>query len=57
MGEKFDYNFHQAMYEEPTDKFEPGTVTEVIQTGYILHDRLVRPALVGISKKTEKKDD
>ena len=57
MGEKFDYNFHQAMYEEPTDKVEAGIVTEVIQTGYLLHDRLVRPALVGISKKTEKKDD
>ena len=45
------------MYEEPTDKVEAGIVTEVIQIGYLLHDRLIRPALVGISKKSEKKDD
>ncbi len=54
-GEKFDYNFHQAMYETNSDKFEPGTVVEVVQCGYLLHDRLVRPAMVGISKKTVDK--
>ena len=51
VGEKFDYNFHQAMFEVPTNDSEPGIVVEVSQKGYLLHDRLVRPALVGISKK------
>jgi molecular chaperone GrpE len=62
--EKFDYNFHQAMFEVPTNDKEPGVVVEVSQKGYLLHDRLVRPAMVGISKKPEeikvdeeKKDD
>ena len=54
MGEKFDYNFHQAMFEVPTNEEEPGKVVEVSQKGYVLHDRLVRPAMVGISKKTDE---
>ena len=54
MGEKFDYNFHQAMFEVPTNEEEPGKVVEVSQKGYILHDRLVRPAMVGISKKIDE---
>ena len=53
LGEKFDYNFHQAMFEVPTNDSEPGIVVEVSQKGYLLHDRLVRPAMVGISKKIE----
>ena len=53
IGEKFDYNFHQAMFEVPTNDSEPGIVVEVSQKGYLLHDRLVRPAMVGISKKIE----
>lgn len=53
LGEKFDYNFHQAMFEVPTDEKEPGIVVEVSQKGYLLYDRLVRPAMVGISKKIE----
>ena len=53
LGEKFDYNFHQAMFEVPTNNSEPGIVVEVSQKGYLLHDRLVRPAMVGISKKIE----
>jgi molecular chaperone GrpE len=53
LGEKFDYNFHQAMFEVPTNDSEPGTVVEVSQKGYLLYDRLVRPAMVGISKKIE----
>tara|TARA_B100000965_G_scaffold149441_1_gene124346 strand:+ start:22 stop:660 length:639 start_codon:yes stop_codon:yes gene_type:complete len=57
IGEKFDYNVHQAMYEAPSDKYEPGTVIEVVQSGYLLYDRLVRPAMVGISKKIEKNSD
>jgi len=53
LGEKFDYNFHEAMFEVPTNDSEPGIVVEVSQKGYLLHDRLVRPAMVGISKKIE----
>jgi len=56
LGEKFDYNFHQAMFEVPTNEEEPGKVVEVSQKGYVLHDRLVRPAMVGISKKIEEND-
>ncbi len=55
LGEKFDYNLHQAMFEVPTNEKEPGYVVEVSQKGYLLHDRLVRPAMVGISKKSEDK--
>ena len=57
LGEKFDYNFHQAMFEVPTNEEEPGKVVEVSQKGYVLHDRLVRPAMVGISKKVEENDN
>ena len=53
LGEKFDYNFHQAMFEVPTNDSEPGIVVEVSQKGYLLHDRLVRAAMVCISKKIE----
>jgi molecular chaperone GrpE len=54
LGEKFNYNLHQAMFEVPTNEKEPGYVVEVSQKGYILYDRLVRPAMVGISKKSEE---
>ena len=62
LGEKFDYNYHQAMFEVVTNESDPGTVVEVSQKGYLLYDRLVRPAMVGIAKKidaedTEKKTD
>ena len=55
LHEKFDYNLHQAMFEVPTTEKEPGYVVEVSQKGYLLHDRLVRPAMVGISKKPDEK--
>ena len=51
IGEKFDYNHHQAMFEVPNDDVEVGTVVQVAQPGYLLHDRLIRPAMVGVSKK------
>ena len=54
VGEKFDYNLHQAMFELPTDEHEPGVVVEVVQHGYVLHDRLLRPAMVGVSKAPDK---
>jgi molecular chaperone GrpE len=54
LGEKFDYNFHQAMFEVPTNDQPPGMVLEVVQHGYALHDRLLRPAMVGVSKAADK---
>ena len=56
LGEKFDYNFHQAMFEVVTNESDPGTVVEVSQKGYLLYDRLVRPAMVGIAKKIDADD-
>tara|TARA_B100001939_G_scaffold342527_1_gene353794 strand:+ start:426 stop:1091 length:666 start_codon:yes stop_codon:yes gene_type:complete len=56
IGEKFDYNHHQAMFEVPNDDVEVGTVVQVAQPGYLLHDRLIRPAMVGVSKKTSSTD-
>ena len=50
MGEKFDYNFHQAMFEVETDKEEPGIVMQVLQPGYAIEDRVLRAAMVGVSK-------
>ena len=47
----FDPNIHQAMFEVESDNKEPGTVVEVVQEGYKIGDRLLRPALVGVSKK------
>jgi molecular chaperone GrpE len=49
-GERFDHNFHQAIFEAERDGAEPGTVIEVLQPGYVLHDRLLRPAMVGVAK-------
>ncbi len=61
LHEKFDYNFHQAMFEAPSSDYEEGLIIEVIQPGYVLHDRLIRPAMVGVSKgemvEKEKKDE
>ena len=49
-GEKFDHKLHQAMFEVPSADLAPGSVAEVIQDGYVLADRLLRPALVGVAK-------
>jgi molecular chaperone GrpE len=49
-GDRFDPNLHQAMFEIPTDQQAPGTVAEVMQDGYVIADRLLRPALVGVAK-------
>ena len=56
-GEKFDYNFHQAMFEMPHPDHPPGTVVEVVQHGYVLHDRLLRPAMVGVSKAVDSSQE
>jgi molecular chaperone GrpE len=49
-GERFDPNFHQAMYEVPNTEVPSGTVVEVMQTGYAIGDRVLRPALVAVAK-------
>ena len=49
-GEKFDPNFQQAMYEVPDPTVPSGTVVQVVQSGYMIGDRILRPALVGVSK-------
>jgi len=53
LGEPLDPNRHQAMMEIPTDQAEPGTIVEEMQAGYMLKDRLLRPALVGVAKKPD----
>ena len=53
VGEKLDPNRHQAMMEIPTDQAEPGTIVEEMQAGYMMKDRLLRPALVGVAKKPD----
>ena len=57
MDEKFDYNLHQAMFEVPTNDVEPGMVVNLVQKGYQLHDRLLRPAMVGVSKPAEQTNE
>ena len=53
-GERFDPNLHQAMYEVPTSDQPPGQVAQVIQAGYMIGDRVLRPALVAVSKAVPK---
>ncbi len=53
-GEKFDPNVHQAMYEIPTSELPPGQVAQVIQAGYMIGDRVLRPAMVAVSKSAPK---
>ncbi|HTT78414.1 MAG TPA: nucleotide exchange factor GrpE [Stellaceae bacterium] len=58
-GERFDHNFHQAIFEAERTDVPPGTIVEVLQPGYVLHDRLLRPAMVGVAKggaKAESED-
>lgn len=50
MAEKFDYNFHQAMFEVEDTNQEAGTVVQVLQAGYAIEDRILRPAMVGVAK-------
>ena len=52
---KFDPNFHQAMTEIEDNKVEPGTIVQEIQAGYMFGERLLRPSLVSVSKKSEQK--
>ena len=57
IGKKLDPNLHQAMMEIDDDQKEPGTIVQEIQKGFMMKDRLLRPSLVGVSKKTENKEE
>jgi molecular chaperone GrpE len=54
LDKKFDPNLHQAMMEIENNDLDEGVVVQEIQTGYMMHDRLLRPAMVGVSKKSQK---
>ncbi len=56
LNKKLDPNFHQAMMEIEDDQKEPGTIIKEIQKGFVIKDRLLRPSLVGVSKKTDNND-
>ena len=57
LGEDFNANFHQAMFEKETNEFEDGKVCEIVQDGYTFHDRLLRPVLVGVAKKSNENNN
>ena len=57
LNEKFDHNLHQAMMEIENDELDPGTIVQELIPGYTLHDRLLRPAMVGVSKNSKKNED
>ena len=57
INEKLDPNLHQAMMEIEDDSREPGTIVQEIQKGFLMKDRLLRPSLVAVSKKTQKKEN
>ena len=57
IGKKLDPNLHQAMMEIDDDHKEPGTIVQEIQKGFMMKDRLLRPSLVGVSKKIENKEE
>ena len=56
-GEAFDHNFHQAIFEAEQPDQPSGSVVEVLQPGYVLHDRLLRPAMVGVAKGGPKRSE
>ena len=56
LNKKLDPNLHQAMMEIEDDQKEPGTIVQEVQKGFMIKDRLLRPSLVGVSKKVERKD-
>ena len=54
LNQRFDHNFHQAMMEIESEEVEEGIVVQEIQSGYNMHDRLLRPSMVGVAKKPNK---
>tara|TARA_B100001250_G_scaffold62296_1_gene48732 strand:+ start:2064 stop:2744 length:681 start_codon:yes stop_codon:yes gene_type:complete len=57
LNKKFDPNLHQAMMEIENNDLDEGVVVQEIQTGYMMHDRLLRPAMVGVSKKSKQENE
>jgi len=57
LNKKLDPNLHQAMMEVEDNQKEPGTIVQEVQKGFMIKDRLLRPSLVGVSKKVEKRDE
>ena len=57
LNKKLDPNFHQAMMEIEDDQKEPGTIIQEVQKGFMIKERLLRPSLVGVSKKKDQKDE
>jgi molecular chaperone GrpE len=57
LNKKLDPNLHQAMMEIEDNQKEPGTIVQEVQKGFMIKDRLLRPSLVGVSKKTQKKEE
>ena len=57
LNKKFNPNLHQAMMEIENNDLDEGTVVQEIQTGYMMHDRLLRPAMVGVSKKSKQESE
>ena len=57
INQKFDHNLHQAMMEIEKNDCEPGTIVQELIPGYTLHDRLLRPAMVGVSKKSQENQE
>lgn len=53
-GDRFDHNLHQAIFEVESQGEPPGTVVQVLQPGYVMHDRLLRPAMVGVAKAGQR---
>lgn len=53
LGQKFDHNYHQAVTQVDSPDTPPGTVVQVLQPGYTIHDRLLRPAMVGVARQAE----
>ena len=54
LNKKFDHNYHQAMVEVENNEVDEGTIIQEMQSGYVMHDRLLRPSMVGVSKKPQK---
>ena len=57
LNKKLDPNLHQAMMEIEDDEKEPGTIVQEVQKGFMIKERLLRPSLVGVSKKKDQKDE
>ena len=55
-GEKFNHDYHEALFEVPTGDAPPGTIVQVVEVGYVLKDRLLRPARVGVAKAVPEAD-